>query len=104
MTCMTLYIGLELNSLSAYVLASFLRRDVRSGEAGLKYFILGALASGILLYGMSLVYGFTGTTGFGAVARWPDGEHGHRRAVRGGVRALGPRVQDQRGAVPYVDP
>lgn len=59
---MTLYIGLELNSLSAYVLASFLRPDERSAEAGLKYFVLGALASGILLFGMSLVYGFTGTT------------------------------------------
>jgi NADH-quinone oxidoreductase subunit N len=60
----TLYIGLELNSLSAYVLASFLRVDERSAEAGLKYFVLGALASGIMLFGMSLLYGFTGTTGF----------------------------------------
>src|SRR6478735_3630536 len=60
----TLYIGLELNSLSAYVLAAFLRTDSRSAEAGLKYFVLGALASGILLFGVSLVYGFTGTTGF----------------------------------------
>ncbi len=47
---MTLYIGLELNSLSAYVLASFARTDVRSSEAGLKYFVLGALASGMLLF------------------------------------------------------
>jgi NADH-quinone oxidoreductase subunit N len=61
---MTLYIGLELNSLSSYVLASFLKTDNRSSEAGLKYFVLGALASGILLFGVSLVYGFTGTTGF----------------------------------------
>ncbi len=60
----TLYIGLELNSLAAYVLAAFLRSDERSAEAGLKYFVLGALASGILLYGMSLTYGFTGTTSF----------------------------------------
>jgi len=59
-----LYIGLELNSLSAYVLAAFLRNDGRSAEAGLKYFVLGALASGILLFGMSLTYGFTGTTSF----------------------------------------
>ena len=64
----TLYIGLELSSLASYVLASFARDDTRSSEAGLKYFILGALASGILLYGMSLVYGFTGSTDFGAVA------------------------------------
>jgi len=60
----TLYIGLELNSLAAYVLAAFLRSDERSAEAGLKYFVLGALASGILLYGMSLTYGFAGTTSF----------------------------------------
>lgn len=65
---MTLYVGLELQSLSAYVLASFLRRDPRSAEAGLKYFVLGALASGILLYGISLLYGFTGTTGFRPIA------------------------------------
>src|SRR5688572_20662023 len=64
---MTLYIGLELNSLSAYVLAAFLRTDGRSAEAGLKYFVLGALASGILLFGMSLTYGFTGTTNFEGV-------------------------------------
>jgi NADH-quinone oxidoreductase subunit N len=64
---MTLYIGLELNSLAAYVLAAFLRSDERSAEAGLKYFVLGALASGILLFGMSLVYGFTGTTSFAGI-------------------------------------
>ena len=61
---LSLYIGLELNSLAAYVLASFLRSDERSAEAGLKYFVLGSLASGILLYGVSLTYGFTGSTSF----------------------------------------
>jgi NADH-quinone oxidoreductase subunit N len=66
---LTLYIGLELQSLASYVLASFMRRDTRSAEAGLKYFVLGALASGILLYGISLVYGFTGTTGYAGIAR-----------------------------------
>lgn len=65
---LTLYIGLELNSLAAYVLASFQRNDERSAEAGLKYFVLGALASGILLFGMSIIYGFTGGTGFEHVA------------------------------------
>ncbi len=65
---LTLYVGLELQSLAAYVLASFLRRDDRSAEAGLKYFVLGALASGILLYGISLLYGFSGTTSFIGVA------------------------------------
>ncbi len=64
---LTLYIGLELNSLAAYVLASFMRDDERSAEAGLKYFVLGALASGILLFGMSLIYGFTGSTSFDAI-------------------------------------
>jgi NADH-quinone oxidoreductase subunit N len=56
-----LYVGLELTSLSSYVLAAYRRTDERSAEAGLKYFVLGALASGILLYGISLLYGFTGT-------------------------------------------
>jgi NADH-quinone oxidoreductase subunit N len=64
----SLYVGLELNSLAGYVLASYLRTDERSAEAGLKYFVLGALASGILLYGISLLYGFTGTTSFTGVA------------------------------------
>jgi NADH-quinone oxidoreductase subunit N len=64
----TLYVGLELQSLAAYVLASFQRSDARSAEAGLKYFVLGALASGILLYGISLLYGFSGTTQFGGIA------------------------------------
>jgi NADH-quinone oxidoreductase subunit N len=65
---LTLYVGLELQSLAAYVLASFQRTDTRSAEAGLKYFVLGALASGILLYGISLLYGFTGTTLFAEIA------------------------------------
>jgi len=62
---MTLYLGLELQSLALYVLAAFARDDVRSSEAGLKYFVLSALASGLLLYGISLVYGFSGTMDFG---------------------------------------
>ena len=65
---LTLYVGLELQSLAAYVLASFMRRDTRSAEAGLKYFVLGALASGILLYGISLVYGFSGSTTFNQIS------------------------------------
>ena len=64
----SLYVGLELQSLAAYVLASYRRSDERSAEAGLKYFVLGALASGILLYGISLLYGFTGTTNFSGLA------------------------------------
>ena len=61
---MTLYMGLELQSLSAYVIAALRRDSPRSTEAGLKYFVLGSLASGLLLYGASLVYGFAGTTLF----------------------------------------
>jgi NADH-quinone oxidoreductase subunit N len=64
----SLYVGLELQSLAAYVLASYRRTDERSAEAGLKYFVLGALASGILLYGISLLYGFTGTANFNGLA------------------------------------
>ena len=71
---MTLYVGLELQSLAAYVLASFMRTDERSSEAGLKYFVLGALASGMLLYGISLLYGFTGTTDFAGIANVLGGE------------------------------
>jgi len=70
----SLYIGLELQSLSAYVLASFVRSDGRSAEAGLKYFVLGALASGMLLFGASLVYGFAGSTGFAAIGTAMDKE------------------------------
>jgi NADH-quinone oxidoreductase subunit N len=66
---MTLYLGLELQSLSLYVLAAFARDELRSSEAGLKYFVLGALASGLLLYGISLVYGFSGTMDFAALAK-----------------------------------
>ena len=60
----SLYLGIELQSLSLYILATIRRDSVKSAEAGLKYFVLGALSSGILLYGMSMVYGFSGSTGF----------------------------------------
>ncbi len=59
-----LYLGLELMSLPLYVVAAINRDSIRSTEAGLKYFVLGALSSGMLLYGASLIYGFTGTVGF----------------------------------------
>ena len=65
---LSLYLGLELQSLSLYVVAAFRRDDLRSSEAGLKYFVLGALSSGMLLYGCSLIYGFSGTTSFEALA------------------------------------
>jgi NADH-quinone oxidoreductase subunit N len=63
-----LYLGLELMSLSLYVIAAIDRDNLRSTEAGLKYFVLGALASGMLLYGASLIYGFTGTVSFAGIA------------------------------------
>src|SRR5690606_3935575 len=65
---LTLYVGLELQNLALYVLAAFRRDDTRSAEAGLKYFVLSALASGLVLYGISLLYGFTGSTLFSQVA------------------------------------
>jgi len=65
---MALYVGLELQSLSLYVVAAFKRDSSRSSEAGLKYFVLGALSSGMLLYGASLIYGFTGSTEFTQIA------------------------------------
>src|SRR5579863_278266 len=64
----SLYVALELQSLALYVVAALHRDDVRSTEAGLKYFVLGALASGMLLYGASMVYGFAGTTSFDTLA------------------------------------
>lgn len=64
---LTLYMGLELQSLALYVVAAMRRESVKSSEAGLKYFVLGALSSGLLLYGASLVYGFAGTTGFAGI-------------------------------------
>jgi len=76
---MVLYMGLELQSLSLYVIAAFRRDSLRSTEAGLKYFVLGALSSGLLLYGCSLVYGTTGTTGFDGIAE----------VVRGGELSFG---------------
>jgi len=70
---MTLYMGLELQSLSLYVVASMRRDSVRSTEAGLKYFVLGALSSGLLLYGASLTYGFAGTTLFSGIFEAAEG-------------------------------
>src|SRR3954451_21439095 len=63
-----LYLGLELMSLALYVVASSNRDNAKSTEAGLKYFVLGALSSGMLLYGASLIYGFTGTVSFAGIA------------------------------------
>ncbi len=75
----SLYLSLELQSLALYVLAAFRRDSVFSAEAGLKYFVLGALSSGMLLYGCSLIYGFTGTTSFAGIAA----------VIQGGERSIG---------------
>jgi NADH-quinone oxidoreductase subunit N len=71
---MALYIGLELQSLALYVVASIHRDDAKSSEAGLKYFVLGALSSGMLLYGASLIYGFTGNINFDTIAKVLQGK------------------------------
>jgi NADH-quinone oxidoreductase subunit N len=77
-----LYLGLEMQSLALYVIAAIRRDDVRSSEAGLKYFVLGALSSGMLLYGASLLYGFTGSTHFREIAQ-------AAHAVAGGAPNIG---------------
>lgn len=65
---MSLFIGLELQSLSLYILTTLRRDNLKASEAGMKYFVLGALSTGLLLYGCSLIYGYTGTTNFDAIA------------------------------------
>ncbi|EJF87207.1 NADH-quinone oxidoreductase subunit NuoN [Bartonella rattimassiliensis] len=72
---LSLYMGLELQSLALYVLAAINRDNVKSSEAGIKYFVLGALSSGLLLYGISLLYGFTGQIGFHEIAIALKGEN-----------------------------
>ena len=104
---MALYLGLEMQSLALYVIASFHRDEVRSVEAGLKYFVLGALASGMLLYGASLIYGYSGTTGFIAVQSvlgdLAGGDSAGRSDRRTGLRHRRPGLQGFGGAVPHVD-
>jgi len=72
---MVFYIGLELQSLALYVLASFNRDQLKSSESGLKYFVLSALSSGLLLYGCSLVYGFSGSTNFDVIGETMNSSH-----------------------------
>ena len=98
-----LYLGLELQSLALYVVAAINRDNLRSTEAGLKYFVLGALSSGMLLYGSSLVYGFTGHTGFDEIAAALGEGSVARPDLRPGLPARRPRLQDLRRAVPHVD-
>jgi len=78
---LALYLGLELQSLSLYVIAAFQRDSARSAEAGLKYFVLGALSSGMLLYGISMIYGFAGSTSFDTLATIFHDAHGQAPSV-----------------------
>ena len=99
----SLYVGVELHSLALYVLAAMHRDNAKASEAGLKYFVLGALSSGLLLYGASLVYGFAGSTLFTDIAAAVHQRRQHRRAVRPGLPDLRPGLQGLRRAVPHVD-
>ena len=100
----SLYVGLELQSLALYVVAAINRDNAKATEAGLKYFVLGALSSGMLLYGASLVYGFTGQTQLDEITRViAMGDALDRADLRHGVPARRHRLQDFRRAVPHVD-
>ena len=105
MDLVTLYIGLETMAIATYILVGFLRSNQRSNEASMKYFLLGAFSSGILLYGMSLLYGIAGSTRFidiaealaSAAAQRSDFDDGDDYAVRRAV------LQNCRGSVPSMD-
>lgn len=94
-----LYLGLELLSLSSYVIAAFDRDNVRSTEAGLKYFVLGSLSSGMLLYGASLVYGFTGSVSFPVIAGVLQGQVGTGAIV--GIVFVAAGIAFKISAVPF---
>jgi NADH-quinone oxidoreductase subunit N len=98
---MTLYVGLELQSLSLYVLAAMNRDRSRSTEAGLKYFVLGALSSGMLLYGISLIYGFAGTTDFDHLAQTLEAGHSANIGVVIGMVFLLAGLAFKISAVPF---
>jgi len=101
---LSLYIGLELHSLPLYVMTAFHRDQIRSTEAGLKYFVLGALASGLLLYGCSLVYGFTGTLSFDGLAQVFQSVDGSRTISLGvliGIVFIAAGLAFKLAAVPF---
>jgi NADH-quinone oxidoreductase subunit N len=98
---MTLYMGLELMSLAIYVLAAFARDDVRSSEAGLKYFVLSALASGLLLYGISLTYGFAGTMDFATLPSAVTGVDGVSTGAMVGIAFVIAGLAFKLSAVPF---
>lgn len=98
---LSLYVGIELQSLALYVLAAFSRDSARSTEAGLKYFVLGALSSGMLLYGASLIYGYTGATGFGPIAAALQGQESAPLGVLFGLVFLVAGLAFKVSAVPF---
>jgi NADH-quinone oxidoreductase subunit N len=98
---MTLYMGLELQSLAVYVLAAFARDDVRSSEAGLKYFVLSALASGLLLYGISLAYGFSGSMDFTRLAEAVTSPNGTSTGLLVGIAFIVAGLAFKLSAVPF---
>jgi NADH-quinone oxidoreductase subunit N len=98
---MTLYIGLELQSLAIYVLAAFARDELRSSEAGLKYFVLSALASGLLLYGISLTYGFAGAMDFTRIAQAVGNPAGASAGVIVGIAFIIAGLAFKLSAVPF---
>ncbi|MDE1968656.1 MAG: NADH-quinone oxidoreductase subunit NuoN [Alphaproteobacteria bacterium] len=97
----SLYLSLELQSLALYVLAAFARDDVRSTEAGLKYFVLGAVASGMLLFGASMVYGFAGTTSFDGLAKLFAGGAGNGVGLITGIVFISVGLAFKVSAVPF---
>jgi len=98
---MTLYMGLELQSLAIYVLAAFARDDIRSSEAGLKYFVLSALASGLLLYGISLTYGFSGSMDLRHIAQTVTDPSGVSTGLVVGLAFLIAGLAFKLSAVPF---
>lgn len=96
-----LYLGLELQSLAIYVIAAINRDSLKSTEAGLKYFVLGALSSGMLLYGMSLVYGFTGHTHFADIAQALTAEGAHSLGLIFGLVFILAGIAFKISAVPF---
>ena len=102
----TAYLGLELFALSTYALVAMNRDSSQSSEAAMKYFVLGALASGLMLFGMSMIYGATGTLDLAkihAVGSFAaDNPHAHAAHVRRGVPRRRHRLRIRRGAVPHV--
>jgi NADH-quinone oxidoreductase subunit N len=101
MNLMTLYMGLELQSLAIYVLAAFARDELRSSEAGLKYFLLSALASGLLLYGISLTYGFAGTMDFAKLPQAVTGVDGVSTGLMVGIAFVIAGLAFKLSAVPF---